>query len=511
MARHRFMHLSRNLHFSRNDDVRARTDRAWKLRPIIDALQDRFTAGYIPPAIMAFDEAMLPPRSTFNRMRVYMKDKPHKWGTKLFMLCCSTTAYCIRFEVYCGKKERSGGASSTDYNRSCSRSPANGSMRRVVTDRFYSAVPLSMQLLTMGFYSIGTVRTDRLGLSSKLIPRKKKDDKKKVPKIPKNRPSNIERGTYTVAKALQVPDMKVLRWWDTRSVHMLSTSGSIETDRIVRRDKLTGEQLEVACPRIVKDYQTYMGVWMYTTSCAYKGKLCITYKKYYKSLLLGLVDLAIINIYIVYSIRQAAANLPKLSHVKFLKQLHLELCQLHEEDWLSLQINEYLQVTPSKRKRVNSRQAAHEPVQNDEWRSRNNQQGRKRRTRACKVCSLLKGTDNAKGGDSSVYCSECKLPHTSKKPMAWRVFLCEKVRHTVDGAAMSCFDIWHKAWRNGTLLPKKASKRKILARTPACGEGTSEEKEEELGNIQSPGDEPTTGGTYLPKRTRLAPDAATTD
>ncbi|OWY92207.1 hypothetical protein PHMEG_00038878, partial [Phytophthora megakarya] len=266
MARDRFMHLSRNLHFSRNDDERAAKDRAWKLRPIIDALQRRFASGFTPPAIMAFDEAMLPSRSTFNRMRVYMKDKPHKWGTKLFMLCCSSTAYCIRFEVYCGKTERSGRSASTDYKSGpatvvrnlravfgATASP-NGDMRLVVTDRFYSAVPLLMQLLTMGFYSIGTVRTDRLGLSS-LLPKKKKGDKTKPPKIPKNRPSNIERGTFTVAEATKVPDMRVLRWWDTRAVHMLSTGGSLELDRIVRRDKLSGEQQEVVCPRIVKDYQ----------------------------------------------------------------------------------------------------------------------------------------------------------------------------------------------------------------------------------------------------------------
>ncbi|OWZ18776.1 hypothetical protein PHMEG_0007077 [Phytophthora megakarya] len=45
---------------------------------------------------MAFDEAMPPSRSSFNRMRIFMKEKPHKWGTKLFMLNCSSTAYCIR-------------------------------------------------------------------------------------------------------------------------------------------------------------------------------------------------------------------------------------------------------------------------------------------------------------------------------------------------------------------------------------------------------------------------------
>jgi hypothetical protein len=96
LTRDRFMHLSRNLHFSSNAAPEAKTDRAWKLRPVIKALQARFQAGYTAPPVMAFDEAMLPSRSSFNRMRVYMKDKPHKWGTKLFMLCCSMTAYCIR-------------------------------------------------------------------------------------------------------------------------------------------------------------------------------------------------------------------------------------------------------------------------------------------------------------------------------------------------------------------------------------------------------------------------------
>ncbi|GMF45621.1 unnamed protein product [Phytophthora fragariaefolia] len=96
MARDCFAHVSRNLHFRSNTDPRAATDRAWKLRPVIEALQETFRAGYMPPPVMAFDEAMFPSRSSFNRMRVYMKDKPHKYGTKLFMLCCSQTAYCIR-------------------------------------------------------------------------------------------------------------------------------------------------------------------------------------------------------------------------------------------------------------------------------------------------------------------------------------------------------------------------------------------------------------------------------
>ncbi|KAG3206503.1 hypothetical protein PC128_g729 [Phytophthora cactorum] len=84
------------------------------------------------------------------------------------------------------------------------------------------------------------------------------------------------------------------------------------------------------------------------------------YKKYYKGLFLGLVDLAIINAYIVYNAARVATNKPKMSHVKFLKRLHLELCHLREEGWESLRSDDSFQATPSKTsKRARSRRSAH--------------------------------------------------------------------------------------------------------------------------------------------------------
>ncbi|POM74433.1 Hypothetical protein PHPALM_8617 [Phytophthora palmivora] len=159
----------------------------------------------------------------------------------------------------------------------------------------------------------------------------------------------------------------------------------------------------------------------------------------------GLIDLAVINSYIIFNAARSASSLPKLSHVQFLKRLLIELCQLRNEDWEALCTNESFLATPSNEQNTGiSRSANHKPLLNDEWRPGNNNQGRKRRTRACKVCSLLMDTSNARGGDSSTYCSTYKLQTSSKKPMAWRVFLCEKKRHTVKGALRSCFDIWHE-------------------------------------------------------------------
>jgi hypothetical protein len=77
--------------FSYNNDPPANADRVWKIRPIINAHQDSFMRGYRVGPYISFDEGMLPSQSKFNSTRMYMKDKPHKWGTKMFLTCCSTT------------------------------------------------------------------------------------------------------------------------------------------------------------------------------------------------------------------------------------------------------------------------------------------------------------------------------------------------------------------------------------------------------------------------------------
>ncbi|OWZ23514.1 LOW QUALITY PROTEIN: hypothetical protein PHMEG_0001580 [Phytophthora megakarya] len=250
--------------------------------------------------------------------------------------------------------------------RSCSSSPnlrtvlgatapPNGEMRLVVTDRFYSAVAISKQLLTMGLYSIGTVRTDRLGLSSKLLPKKKKGDKKKnLQKYQRtDHPSSNAEPSYLPMQ----PKFQTCEFYGGGTHMLFICSVRVEVlNWIVLRDKLSGEQQEVVCPRNVKAYQTYMVVWTCTTSFDFKGKFYYLVfvddlhqvQKLYKSMFLGLVDLAVINAYIVHNAGRHAANLPKVEHVIVLKQLHLELCQLCDEDRGTLKNNRCFQATPSK-------------------------------------------------------------------------------------------------------------------------------------------------------------------
>ncbi|KAG6950492.1 hypothetical protein JG688_00014137 [Phytophthora aleatoria] len=67
---------------------------------------------------------------------------------------------------------------------------------------------------------------------------------------------------------------------------------------------------------------------------------------------------------------------PKLSHIAFLKQLHLELCQLDEPDWDTVRRTQGLQGTPTKR-RATTGAVDHTPVLNEEMRKGNRRAAQK--------------------------------------------------------------------------------------------------------------------------------------
>lgn len=202
--------------------------------------------------------------------------------------------------------------------------------------------------------------------------------------------------------------------------------------------------------------------------------------------------MAIINAFIVHNYHRAATGKPRVSHVTFLKTLHLQLCQLLPEDWVQLLRHRGHHATPT---RARQARAAHMPVQADEWRKGNSDKTRKRRQRACKVCSVLKGAATSRGGETTFYCAECKLKTTSRHELAARVFLCNKVKHCSKGEPTSCWDIWHKHWKNGTMIPQSGRKRKIRARKPAraASDGGSDASDSEsqsraeIGSVSSQG------------------------
>ncbi|KAL3657189.1 hypothetical protein V7S43_019102 [Phytophthora oleae] len=167
MARNRCQDILRDLHFVDNQGERNR-DKLWKLRPVISRVQQRFLVGWSLPTVFSFNEGVLPATSKRNTTRMFMPDKPHRNGTKMFMTCDSRTAYCHRFEMYAGKRHTEEvGSSSFDHKRGTAAVVRNLKLIRgesdrqrwhaVVIDRYYSSILLAIELLKMNVYVVGTI------------------------------------------------------------------------------------------------------------------------------------------------------------------------------------------------------------------------------------------------------------------------------------------------------------------------------------------------------------------
>ncbi len=61
----------------------------------------------------------------------------------------------------------------------------------------------------------------------------------------------------------------------------------------------------------------------------YSVQMAFIFKKYYKGLFLGLVDIALVNAYIVYKAYEKAQGRAKPKHSKFLEVLHAQLLELN--------------------------------------------------------------------------------------------------------------------------------------------------------------------------------------
>ncbi|GMF58556.1 unnamed protein product [Phytophthora fragariaefolia] len=208
MSRNRCQDILRDLHFVNNESERTR-DKLWKLRPIIDKLQQRFLAAWTLPSVFSFDEGVLPATSRRNTTRMFMPDKSHRYGSKMFMTCDSRTAYCYR-DTDTGDNSydhKTGAAAVVRNLKIVLGSSTRQSWHLVVIDRFYSSIVLAIELLAMHVYVIGTIMTNRIGYDQRI------KDKRQ------SRPVSIPRGRFTFSRSVAIPSMVSFHWWDHKPVH----------------------------------------------------------------------------------------------------------------------------------------------------------------------------------------------------------------------------------------------------------------------------------------------------
>ena len=103
MIRNRFCEILQNLHFAdnRKDD---KTDKAFKMRPVIDHLNSKFFEVLSNDSEKRIDEHMVKFKGR-SGMKQYIKSKPIKWGFKFWFRCSSKSGYLYQMDIYLESKQ----------------------------------------------------------------------------------------------------------------------------------------------------------------------------------------------------------------------------------------------------------------------------------------------------------------------------------------------------------------------------------------------------------------------
>lgn len=162
MTYNRFFKLRQALHLEDVTQPRQNQDRIWKVRRIYDFIRRRIQELPLETHLCV-DEQIIPFKGRIN-IKQYMKNKPKKWGIKLYVLA-GQSGQMYDFIIYQG--------ATTEINETYARFGAVAGVVMQLTDRihepghglfidnFFGTYNLFQYLHSKEIYTIGTIRLNR--------------------------------------------------------------------------------------------------------------------------------------------------------------------------------------------------------------------------------------------------------------------------------------------------------------------------------------------------------------
>uniref|UniRef100_A0A1B6MTB6 PiggyBac transposable element-derived protein domain-containing protein n=1 Tax=Graphocephala atropunctata TaxID=36148 RepID=A0A1B6MTB6_9HEMI len=179
MSLKRFKLLLRALRF---DDIRTReqrktTDKLAPVRSIINQFVNHCQENYVVSEFVTIDEMLASFRGRCS-FRQYIKNKPAKYGVKIFAMVCAKSFYTTNLEVYAGmqpdgpfKVENSG---KSVVERMVQ--PISGSRRNVTVDNWFCSISLCKDLLKNHMLTlVGTIRKNKKEIPPVFVDKKRRE------------------------------------------------------------------------------------------------------------------------------------------------------------------------------------------------------------------------------------------------------------------------------------------------------------------------------------------------
>ena len=281
MDKDRFILLSKFLHFANNegyDPDGPIPRKLYKLWPILEHMNKRFSEVYKPERDVAVDESLLLWKGRLS-WKQYIPSKRARFGMKSFDICESSSGYIWNFFVYLGKD--------TQYNPNIPEekpmgskvvltlaSPLFGKGYCINMDNFFSSPELFDELCEENTDAVGTLRANRKGVPNEI------------------RSKRLQRGEI---KAMYRDKLMVLKWKDKKDIYMISTIHDASTTNVG-----TQETPKVK-PQVCCDYNDTMGgVDLSDAFLSNYPSARKRLKKYYQKQFRHILDMAVLNAHILY-------------------------------------------------------------------------------------------------------------------------------------------------------------------------------------------------------------------
>ena len=224
-------------------------DKLTRVRLLLEHVQKISQQFYQPYDAVSVDERMVSSKHQYSGIRQFIRDKPIRFGLKLWVLADSLSGYTYSFYVYLGKKrtvlcQKTKGLAYNVVMELCQNLFHQG--YRIYTDSFYTTQHLAEDLLRKRTYLIGAVKR-----TSSAMPVQLKD----IEKFEKC----STRGDFRWHRN---SDFVYVQWRDCKTVTIVSPihSGSDVSFCYRTVNERQGyKKKKIDQPTIIQDYNKFMG------------------------------------------------------------------------------------------------------------------------------------------------------------------------------------------------------------------------------------------------------------
>lgn len=289
MARDRFKALMAMLHVV-DPYTEEERDKLRKVRGFLDCIATKCKELYQPFSNLSIDERMVKSRHR-SGIRQYIKNKPTKWGIKLWVLADSANGYTCDFNVYIGKNtEQPPSQNGLGYDVVTRLiQPYTKQGYHLYFDNFYTSVKLVKDLFGKLTPSCGTVAENRKGF-----------------------PANMKNGKIWGRKA-ERGSMRwdkdgccvAQQWKDNKVVTMLtSVDKAHEFGTVSRNVKVNNSwvKMDVKQPKSINSYNRFMNGVDRSDQLLAKNNTLRKCMRWWKTLFFHLIDIAVVNSFILFQL-----------------------------------------------------------------------------------------------------------------------------------------------------------------------------------------------------------------